>query len=284
MTARLLSVIMSMMGRAFTLIELLVVIAIVAILVGILLPGLGAAREASRTTVCSSNCRQLGMACLMYANDHKERVWPANIWLRSPDHTGDRPGLIWEYVQQADAILGCPKNKRQAPNPSEVRATFGSGTPLDTDYTMVGHAQGVALWANVEARSIRRPGSGGGLPTVSIELARSADIFDPMPGIPIFVEESLYVENQRFVDARWLNRDQLTQRHDRGGHLTLLDGRAVHFKPPVGDNETIEQPEDWHHSSIYWLGRDRRGMKAWVQNPQVGSPAPFGWLNTPTPL
>lgn len=102
---------MSMMGRAFTLIELLVVIAIVAILIGILLPGLGAAREASRTTVCSSNCRQLGMACLMYANDHKERVWPANIWLRSPDHTGDRPGLIWEYVQQADAIWGAPRTK-----------------------------------------------------------------------------------------------------------------------------------------------------------------------------
>ena len=271
------------MRSAFTLIELLVVIAIVAILIGILLPSLGGARDASQTTVCASNCRQLGVACLLYANDFDERIWPANTWLRSPDHLGDQPGIVWDYIQEADSVLGCPKNRRRAPNPSEVRATFGSGTDLDTDYTIVAHTQGLRLWTDVTAVSLRDPGSGG-LPTVSLDLARGAEIFEAMPGVPIFVEESVYVENQRFVDARWLNRDQLTQRHQGGGHLTLLDGRAAHYKPPVGDDETIQQPEDWHHSSIYWLGRDRRGQPAWIQNPQVGSPVPYGWLNNPRPL
>src|SRR6478609_8400154 len=57
--------------KGFTLIELLVVIAIIAILAAILFPVFARAREAARSSSCSSNLRQLGMAFTMYAQDNE---------------------------------------------------------------------------------------------------------------------------------------------------------------------------------------------------------------------
>ena len=62
------------MKKRFTLIELLVVIAIIAILAAMLLPALSAARERARTSNCVSNLKNLGLACMMYANDFKDCV------------------------------------------------------------------------------------------------------------------------------------------------------------------------------------------------------------------
>jgi prepilin-type N-terminal cleavage/methylation domain-containing protein/prepilin-type processing-associated H-X9-DG protein len=61
-------------SKAFTLIELLVVIAIIAVLLGILMPGLQAAKERGRRLKCMNNLRQLGVATHMYANDARGAV------------------------------------------------------------------------------------------------------------------------------------------------------------------------------------------------------------------
>jgi prepilin-type N-terminal cleavage/methylation domain-containing protein len=65
--------------RGFTLIELLVVIAIIAILASILFPVFAQARESARTTSCSSNLRQVGIALGMYTQDYDECLpWGAS--------------------------------------------------------------------------------------------------------------------------------------------------------------------------------------------------------------
>lgn len=63
--------------RGFTYIEMLVVISIVAILVGMLLPGLNACREAARRCQCVNNLMQLATALQHYQNVHE--VLPSGV-------------------------------------------------------------------------------------------------------------------------------------------------------------------------------------------------------------
>ncbi len=61
--------------KAFTIIELLVVVAIIAILIGILLPAIGRAREQAQLVQSMNNLRQLGLAHATYGSDHNDNQW-----------------------------------------------------------------------------------------------------------------------------------------------------------------------------------------------------------------
>jgi prepilin-type N-terminal cleavage/methylation domain-containing protein len=259
--------------RAFTLIELLVVIAVIALLISLLLPALGAAREASRTVVCSSNIRQIVAAFHLYANDYKQIPGihdhgPANpynniknldwIGKNNENYTTAPPGtyrhplqasVLYEYLGTVDGIFACPTAKRAA------NGQF--------DYTM---AAGMAGARSDITGIVSYPENP---PNTSVRVN--------FVGTPLMIEEhdKFYNGDPRFMFGKWTNLDQISRRHGGKAHIGYFEGHVALFRGSGGEDR-VEEPTDLV-ARMLWL---HVGNKVFTQFGLMDNQH-YGWINSP---
>jgi prepilin-type N-terminal cleavage/methylation domain-containing protein/prepilin-type processing-associated H-X9-DG protein len=108
-------------NSGFTLIELLVVIAIIALLLSIIVPALGLAKEKAKNLQCRANARALGQAFRLYTEQNGGKVFgygsmgQSNLWLMQ----------IADQIGDIDKIRSCSSTK-MVENPSTTNGTWGT--------------------------------------------------------------------------------------------------------------------------------------------------------------
>lgn len=148
--------------RAFTLVELLVVIGIIAVLISILLPVMGKAREQARRIRCLSNLRTLTTAWLTYANANRGFIVSANTspqsaWFQPTGGLGGRRsaptwvtdgntidslkyGALWQYVRETGVYL-CPADTNHYVRTYSINGYLqGEMTPAIIKLAQIRHA------------------------------------------------------------------------------------------------------------------------------------------------
>src|SRR5579859_2850774 len=113
--------------RAFTLVEVIIVLGIIILLMGLLFPLIGRAKEAAKRTQCLSNLRSLTQAWIAYAADNGRHFcssdpttpqgWINRVPLLDPKMLGPvKSGRLFPYVNEI-TFFHCPDDTSDPTNP-----------------------------------------------------------------------------------------------------------------------------------------------------------------------
>ncbi|MFH1745446.1 MAG: type II secretion system protein [Planctomycetota bacterium] len=223
--------------RGFTLVELLVAVAVIAILLGILLPSLGAARRAAKQMRCAVNLREIGHAVAIYTDTH-------NGWLPTAEaaHHGDPGPANWWENQDLLFTLGLeplPRDRSVLVCPADPRPDSyinGSSKPCWSSFA-----------ANASCFGMRRGGSKRGRCYSQVAQPAEALAFCDAQ----FSEgEALVVGHQGCVVHAF------AYRHQGCAEAVFLDGHVEPITPsdiPV-DSDELEawQYPFWGNIPQFW--------------------------------
>jgi prepilin-type N-terminal cleavage/methylation domain-containing protein len=229
--------------RGFTLIELLVSISIIALLIGLLFPALGAAREAGRRSECLSSLRQLGIGSRLYMDEQNKGVYPFVLPLTPPgfDNPFDNlPGGGFENDNDESLLdlladyIDAPKPRRDPAFPEDDTRWFVDAPyrcPSDRGFPDAQDAR--------DAEPIYR------LWGVSYAYAPGA-VMAFSTGIVLPNQQQLIPRHVTRVNERWA---------DEGREFPFLtDGGTFH---PRGGNEPGQHALFISDGRAGWLDRDQ---------------------------
>ena len=193
----------------FTLVEMLTVIAIIGILIALLLPALGLAREVARQTACMNNLRQFGQGLHVHAEARREIFCSGAFdWLRD----GAVTELSWvgDLVQQ-----GTPVGKMLCnSNPAQAADVYDDLLNLDTtSATFMNAAQCVDVLGSPKSQAP----DGSDVYNPCRFIAETA--MPPGPARREYVEQSIYRQfyNTNYTATWFLVRSQVSL--DYSGNL-----------------------------------------------------------------
>jgi len=247
--------------RGFTLIELLVVIAIIAILAGLLLPALSAAKAKGHRTACMNNFKQLQLAWLMYAHEHDDQLPPNGRDLAASPQID--VGHWW-----AQGILDYDPSNSDNGNTALL---------LDGRYAQLGpYAQAAQIFRcpsdrTQRVRSVSMNWNVGALmqcltpPLIPIGPQTLSELRNPSQQF-IFIEQHsddigppyFKVDIGRGPDA-WI-KSYPAGYHNGGANLSFADGHVEYHRwqdartlPPVKYTKWLAEEESPNNPDVQWL-------------------------------